>query len=94
MTNQVSNILESDVIEANDKMLGKESVSKKDSNNEVLILILFVVLIVGVAAYFEQKRNKEKNKLKIKSPNGETKEIDLNVTDSEIEKALETLKSK
>ena len=93
MTNQISNILESDVIEANDKMLGKETSDENSEVGKAIIFVLFILLIVGVFTHLANERDKKKNKLKIKNDDGSIKEIDLTISDSEIAKALEKLKN-
>jgi len=91
--NQITDILESDVEEANDKMLGKETDNSKNDPSDAIIFILFVLLVAGVISYFRDEKDKEKGKLKIKDDDGNIKEIDLTVSESEIENALEKLKN-
>ncbi|MDO6814071.1 hypothetical protein [Tenacibaculum soleae] len=92
MINNISNIHNSDVLEANKKMLGVKNIEKDgSSDNNLLLIIIFVIVIVGIIFYIKYKKDKDDKLLKVKNEDGTTSEISLEFSENEINEAISKL---
>jgi hypothetical protein len=84
---------DNDILEANERMSGNVVEKEKSTSGDVALEILALLFIIGIILYFDEWTKKKDGKVTYKDDEGNTKEIDTEISFEEIDLALEILKS-